>query len=107
MGNVAVETSATCGPQSASATRRPQRTSATCGMQSASATSRPERACLPAQPNCSNGADRADLLQIKPRRRAYSACSVPSHSSCPCRTSLELPLKLMSWPVVRDWTRKS
>src|SRR6185312_1573337 len=35
-----------------------------------------------------------------PGEGATPACTVPSHSSCPCRTSVELPLKLISLPVV-------
>src|SRR6185437_2652307 len=52
MGNVAVETSATCWPQRASATRRPQRTTATSGMQRASATCWPQRASATSGTKC-------------------------------------------------------
>jgi hypothetical protein len=72
VGNLCAETSATLGLQTASATRRFQTASATGRLQSASATCGLETACLTTGPDRTDSADRADLLQIKTNRRAYS-----------------------------------
>jgi len=81
VSNLCAETSATRGLQTASATRRfqtasatcrLQSASATCGLETASATCGLETACLTTGPDRTDSADRADLLQIKTNRRAYS-----------------------------------